>query len=286
MLTLRAAKEFKGLAGFIRLYWFGFIHAGKGVNITVQRLLLPVVLRSFFTRSKTLVVLHHYDKREQLSPMYHWNMRMLLWLLKSGYNNLGVVVVAPYWKTWLEQQGVSGHHIFHFPNLFNPDTYKPSAAIVKKKQVYLGQYGAKQHPHVAQIAEALTAHGYHCFYTTPYPEVAMPDAQVPVLHLSFAQYLKALQESVYTICLSAFNEGWNRTAHESLMAGTPVVGNMAGGLGDLLHEALQAVALQTNEVLEVILQNRNIHIPPAFIEQYHIRQISYYAKPIEVFCKA
>lgn len=281
----RANGTFKGVTGFVRLWRYAFNQAGAGVNLTVQRLFVPVLLKGLFTRSKTLVVLHHYDKREPLSPLYHWNFRLLVWLLKIGYRNAAVVVVAPYWENLLKQLGIGHDKVFTFPNLFNPTMYQPTPGVTKKKQVYLGQHGAKQHPMIHEIAKALQAHGYTCYYTTPFPEQAQPEAAVPVWCLSHQAYLQALQESVYTVCVSAFNEGWNRIAHESLLAGTPVVGNFAGGLGNLLQQAEQVLVTNANEAVSVILQNRNMHIPSAFIERYHIQQISYYAKPIVAFCR-
>jgi hypothetical protein len=69
-----------------------------------------------------------------------------------------------------------------------------------------------------------------------------------------------------------------------MLLGTPVIGNNAGGLGQLLREAEQPIVSTKDEVVALIQQNQNIYIPNVFLKQYHINQISYYAKPLVVYC--
>lgn len=281
----RAIKEFKGLKGFLLLWYFAFKQANGGINITVQRMALPVFLMGILRRSKTIVILHHYDRKEQNSWFYHFNMKWLIYLLKIDTQKLRVVVVAQYWKDWLIDSGVKESNIDVIPNLFDNKLYEDVKTVTPKKhQIYLGQYGAKQHPMAFKIAEELTALGYYCFFTTPYANVALAHQNYVVKQLAFDEYLKEIASSLYTVCLTSFNEGWNRTAHESLLLGTPVIGNHAGGLGQLLKEASQPIVSTKEEVVALILQKKHIYIPDVFLKQYHINQISYYAQPLVAYC--
>lgn len=285
MVEQRTNTNFKGLDGFVKLWIYAFKNARGSVNVTVQRLFLPVLLASVFYNTKVIVVLHHYDKKENNSLFYHFNFWLMLYLVRLNLNRLKVVVVADYWRNWLLQQGVNQDSICTVPNLFNNEVYTSlKTSTPKKQQIYLGQFGAKQHPIIFDLAKELTHHGYTCFFTTPHPHNQHISPNFSVKHLQFDDYLKELGASLYTVCLSSFNEGWNRTAHESLLLGTPVIGNNVGGLGQLLKEANQPMISTKEEVMALILQKQNIHIPETFLMRYHINQISYYAKPLEKFC--
>ncbi len=281
----RSAKNHKGLIGFLQLWWFGFKHAKGAVNITVQRLCFPVLLASIFTNKKAIVVFHHYDSREKNSFLYHLNFRLMLILLKSGCGRLKVVVVANYWQRFLLQHGVLTDDVFIMPNLFDTEIYAQAKADVKKnKQVYFGQFSTKQHPYVFEIIDQLAKNGYTCFFTTLHQHEVKVTPSYSVKSLPYSAYLQQIASSLYTVCLSDINEGWNRTAHESLLLGTPIIGNNAGGLGELLQLAHQPIINSGSEVTQIILQNRPINIPQIFFEPFDLRQISYYAKSIVAFC--
>jgi glycosyltransferase involved in cell wall biosynthesis len=281
----RIEKEFKGLKGFLLLWYYAFKHANGTINLTVQRMALPVLLMGILRRSKTIVVLHHYDRKEKNSWFYHINMKLLIYLLKIDTQKLRVVVVAQYWKDWLIQKGIKQSNIDVIPNLFDDKIYEDvKTTTLKKQQIYLGQFGAKQHPLVFEIAKELTTLGYYCFFTIPKSNEVITHQNYEVKQLTFDEYLKELASSLYTVCLTSFNEGWNRTAHESLLLGTPVIGNNAGGLGQLLREANQPIISTKEEVVALILQKKKIYIPDVFLKQYHINQFSYYAQPLVAYC--
>ncbi len=285
LVECRVEKNYHGLSGFITLWQYAFGCAKGSINLTVQRLFLPVLLASILRNKNVVVVIHHYDKLEQNSLFYHLNFRLMLYLLRLNLAKFKVVVVADYWRSWLVEHGVNQDSIYTIPNLFDDEVYNSvKASTHKKQQIYLGQYGVKQHPMVFELAETLTQQGLTCFFTTPYEGAAKTFPTYSVKHLPFDDYLKEIAASLYTVCISSFNEGWNRTAHESLLLGTPVIGNQVGGLGQLLDEAQQPIVSTKEEVIALILQKQNIHIPLEFLMRYHINQILYYAKPLEAFC--
>lgn len=284
--TYRIGVSLKGIVGFLKLWAYAWQHTFANVNITVQRMALPVIIKSILTQKKAIIVLHHYDKNEKRNALYHLNAYLLFKVLSLGLNNVKVVVVANYWKTFLLNKGVDAASIVLFPNLF--DASKHSAEPLQKtsNRIYFGQYGTKQLAEVHHLIHQLAQQGYESFFTTPHHDEAVEDKNFSVLHLPFDAYKKVIQQSAYAVCLSAFNEGWNRVAHECLLLGTHVIGNDAGGLGELLKGANQPVVNHVDEVYALITSKQNWPINQTFLKQYDISQISYYAVPIIQFCKA
>lgn len=280
----RLHGAFKGIKGFLALWSHAFRKAGAPVVITVQRMALPVILRSFFSRSKVIIVFHHYDEREKRNIVYHLNAWLLFGVLSLGLRNVRVVTVAPFWRDFLLARGVPESCVTVIPNLFDPARYSPFHAE-KKKRVYFGQAGNKQHEGVSELVQRLHEAGYECFFTTPLEAPDHQAASYKVLHLDFEAYCRMVAASSYTVCFSAINEGWNRIAHESVLLGTTVIGNRAGGLGELLAEAGQLIAGSPGEVYQAIITGRQAVPAPEFISKYHISRISYYAGPITRFCK-
>lgn len=269
----------------LTLWKYVFAHSNASLVITVQRMAVPAILKSLFTRNKVLVVFHHYDKREKLSLFYHLNAWLLFKLLSAAPAHVRVVVVAGFWSDFLIARGVPSSAILHFPNLFDTGKYQLHNHTQKNdKQICFGQYSAKQHASAFELIEKLNEQGYECFFTAPYESKTGVKKEVKVLHLTFDEYLEKLASSSYVVCLGAFNEGWNRVAHESLLCGSNVIGYESGGLTDLLRQSGQFLVADTNEAYEVITQNKKREINSGFLKQYDLSQISYYAKPIISFC--
>ncbi len=283
--THRYKANVVGWLGACKLWLFAFKHAGKGVNLTVQRLAFPVWLKSLFLGAKVIVVFHHYDKREQRSALHQLQFKLLLLLARLRLNNFKLVVVAPFWKMFFIEHAVPSETILYFPNLFDTKQYRQySDDTTKSKIVYLGQFGEKQHEEVFTLVKRLHKAGYTPVFTTLNPDTVEQHQNFEVRYLSKEEYKKLLASACYTVCLSRFNEGWNRTAHESLLLGTPVIGNAAGGLGDLLSEANQTCVKDVDEALQKITEGISFHLPDPFVHRYDISQIPYYAKPIVEFC--
>jgi hypothetical protein len=109
--------------------------------------------------------------------------------------NLMDDIVTKYTKMESSFAWGDGEYIFE-PDI--PEDVK--IKTVKKQQIYLGQFGAKQHPFVFDIAEELTALGYYCFFTTPYSTDIHTHQYYDVKHLALDEYLKELAASLYTVC--------------------------------------------------------------------------------------
>ena len=281
----RLTGKFKGLSGMLALWKYVFAHSDASLVITVQRMAVPAILKSIFTRNKVLVVFHHYDRREKLSLFYHLNAWLLFKILSAAPAHVRVVVVAGFWADFLITKGVPSSAILHFPNLFDNSKYQLYRHTPKKdKQICFGQYSAKQHASVFELIAELNEQGYDCFFTTPYENETGAKENINVLHLAFNEYLEKIASSAYVVCLGAFNEGWNRVAHESLLCNTNVIGYESGGLTDLIRQSGQFLVADRKEAYEVITGSQEREISSGFLKQYDLSQISYYAKPIISFC--
>lgn len=286
LTVFRYPQQTKGLASFIKLWLYAFKQATANVQITVQRLAIPVMLACLFRRKSMILVWHHYHPQQEHSLFYHLNAKLVIQLLKSGWGAVQVVVVSEYWKTWLINKGVSEEQIHLIPNLYEVSEYEIYKTTIKQpKQICFGQYGVKQHPDIFSLISQLSALGFYCYFTTPNQTASKKAATYEVLHLSYKAYLTQLASSQYTVCFSAFPEGWNRLAHESLLVGTSVIGNDAGGLGLLLKEAQQPIISTPMQAISIIANPTNHPIPEAFLQRYDIKQISYYAGSLVVFCR-
>ena len=98
-------------------------------------------------------------------------------------------------------------------------------------------------------------------------------------------YLKNMSQSLYTIAFIAINEGWNRVSHESILVGTTLIGNDAGGLGDLLNESGSLIANQTQQFIDHILNNHQTQVEQNFIQKYDEQNAENFLNPIVEFLK-
>lgn len=284
LTTKRYTQKQKGFLGAIQLWWFAFQSAGKGVNITVQRLFLPVLLKAILTNSKVILVFHHYDVREKMGVLYHANFGLIKHLLALNLSRVHLVVVAKFWVDFWTDLGVGEAQISLFPNLFNAEEYRSFHTIEKQNKVFLGQYSIKNNPVVLNLAKQLHLKGYEVFFSTVNPKEEGHFDGYTIKHYNRVDYLTQIAQSKATVCMIGIHEGWNRVAHESILLHTPVISTPSGGLTELVVQSGQQLVHQSDEIVALI--EKEIHFIPnqTFIERYHIGQISYYAQPIVRFC--
>ncbi|MCC7532846.1 MAG: hypothetical protein IT246_02770 [Bacteroidia bacterium] len=281
----RYNKNTNGIFSIFKLWLFAFKHASNGINITVQRLLLPVLLKSIVANGKVILVFHHYDVNENKGQLYRLQFMLLKTIVRLNLSKLTIVVVANFWKDFFINEGINPKQIHLFPNFFDTQHYTQFKTTAKtKKQIYLGQYGEKQHPEIFRLAEMLNRDGYHCIFSTLDKTLIQTTNTYEVNYFTTTDYLKMIANCTYTVCLTKFNEGWNRTAHESLLLGVPVIGNCAGGLCELLQQAEQDIVSTAEQAYQIIKSNKEFTLAHNFIANYDIKQIPYYAKPIVSFC--
>lgn len=192
-------------------------------------------------RSTNIAVIHHLDSSLSLQPakLYQYFCDKFLYNHKNRFDR--IITVASYWKKRLIADGFTNVSIIY--NSFDIkdytfskktiDDFKIKYNLTGKPIVYLGNCqklkGVVESFNALKNIDAI-------FVTSGVKDVELP---VENLFLCFEEYKILLSSADVVLTMSKFNEGWNRTAHEASLCGTPVIGSGAGGMGELLEIAEQ-----------------------------------------------
>lgn len=207
-------------------------------------------------RAKNIAVIHHIDNTvsavPKLTELFQWFCnKALLWNKKRWFK---IIAVAECWKNLLSDMGLNNIEVIY--NSFDVDAYKiPSSAIEEfrrkngwgeKPLLYLGNCQRKKG--VVEVYNALKNMDVY-MVTSGNSDVTLP---IPNLYLSYEEYRLLLASSDLVLTMSLFQEGWNRTAHEAILCGTPVVGSGSGGMKELLSMAHQTVCTSFEELPVIV----------------------------------
>jgi glycosyltransferase involved in cell wall biosynthesis len=198
------------------------------------------------------LLIHHIDWRG--SP------RVSRWLQQIEYAVLryltprrtSIVVVSKVWARHLARLGFRDITIIY--NAFEIDRYQVSPG---EKEGVLQRYEL-QGQRLAYVGNGLKRKGVHLataalagsgvrIISTGVQSDAPSDAALTVLNLPFDDYIALLSCCEVAVLLSQFREGWNRTAHEAVLLGVPVIGAPRGGMRELLGLTGQAYASTTEQ---------------------------------------
>ena len=122
-------------------------------------------------------------------------------------------------------------------------------SLPDKPVIYLGKNSKPKTYEAYRLVRPL-ARDYLIITTGPVKEFDGPVH----LDLDFPGYSSLLHFCSVTLLLPGFSEGWSRIAHESLICGTPVIGNGKGGMRELLEKTHQVICSQNRpgEILRLI----------------------------------
>lgn len=278
--SLRANKVFKGIAHF-QLLWWSFLHANFDINIVVARCALSAVIRNLFTARRTIIVLHYFDERDRKGFALKVYYKLLFFCLRNmRHKHVSICAVAPYWVDYFEKMVHHNIPVFLYPNLFDTNLYVSYKTTVKKKQIHLGQFSAKNDEAIFRVAKRLTKLGYTCYFTTLLQKEETVCADYEVRYVSFETYLKDMAESEYTLAYTRINEGWNRIAHESILVGTDVIGVNRGGLGDLLAQSGSLVAATEDDFVQLVEEKQKSSWVPEFTPTFDRSNTGVFTEPI------
>lgn len=222
-------------------------------DVTIRGFVPALALGLRKARGRQIVLIHHLD--HSAVPHAGVSSRLERLFEKALHRAHRLVVVSPFWEKWFSARfpelAISVIH-----NGFDVDHYTISP---EETSGFREQFGFDDRP-IVYLGNCQRAKGvveaYEALRNSPYQLVTSgrPDVELPCRHLdiSFEDYRKLLAASDVVLAVSRFLEGWHRTAHEALLAGTPVVGLPAGGLGDLLEGAGQVVIASTTDLPEAI----------------------------------
>lgn len=209
-------------------------------DVTIRGFLPTVALAFRRARGRQITLIHHLDHSPIAQPL----MSSILerFFTKALPRAHRLVVVSPYWKKQFSAL-VPEMPIDIIHNGFDVDAYAVSPEDCRALR---DRFGLDERP-LVYLGNCRRGKGvieaYEALHHLPYQLVTSGrrEVDVPCTHLDLTtgEYRQLLAAADVVLAVSIFQEGWNRTAHEALLAGTPVVGIPAGGLGDLLEGAGQ-----------------------------------------------
>ncbi len=284
--TIRFPQYFIGLLAYFKLQSLSFkaLHSAQ-TALVVSRMAWVVLFKQVLKQHfKSLVVLHHLDWSVPSSKFYKIYLQSFLYVLnRFKIQGIGIIVVSPFWLKEL-QQNYPHLRVFLFPNLFNPIDYETYITKTKSNYIHLGQWSWKNDSAITELAKQLYMQGYTCYFSSNNPEEQCHHEFYDVICEDHSAYLKRMASAQWTLALSSYKEGWNRTAHESILVGTPVIGYANGGLSDLLQLSHSKIVKSPNEAFSLICQNApHISNCSSLIEQFHTNKCSQYLQPILQF---
>ncbi len=185
-------------------------------------------------KGRRIITLFHYDPDEQGKA---WRYRFFFKRFLRAAKNAKIVVISRHWKRYLEEQGIA--NLALIPCAFDTSRYQASCQREELLQrfglpdlpiVYLGK---NSRPKTLSAYRSLQHLSGECLLVTSGPT---REFSGPVhLSLDFPDYVSLLHHACVTVVMPDFAEGWSRIAHESVLCGTPVLGNGRGGMGELLE---------------------------------------------------
>lgn len=212
------------------------------------------VYAGIFTKGfkKKILVIHHYNSKENGYPVIRNILKMRFF---SAINNFDhVVVVSEYWKDFIGKYVDPGKvRVIH--NSFDIKTIE-NISIQLNKNDFKARYNIPNDKIIVYAGNALKVKGFMDVIAKLDPDKYFiitsggKDGPINHLHLSldYTGYIQLLCVSDVTVILSKLEEGWNRIAHESMLCGTPVIGNGIAGLGELLRNAEQLIYNQDQDL--------------------------------------
>lgn len=215
--------------------------------------------------SRKILMWHHYDPdafaggRIMLGLFYELLFKRLL--RHAGEIDC-LVVEGTYWRSFFTRFPFRRIEIIYNAfDLAGYETHRDRVAAVRHQlnpenriMIYVGQL--LRYKGVREIHGALGSSDRYLLVGS-----GARDADLPIRHFSgtFDEYKHMLAACDVSLSMSKMWEGWNRTAHESLLVGTPVIGNGVGNSGELLEGAGQRIVHGAGELpgaVEEVLSRR------------------------------
>lgn len=185
---------------------------------------------------RVVLLVHHYDPRGGFfgARLYNWFFFQLMSIFKHRLS--AVVVVSEFWRRFLRRKGFTNIYVIYnsfdtelIKKIRDSDTFLNLPRMLQEKEyVYVGKNGANKIGHSEILA--IKASGYGVVETGTGRRL---EGVTQLGDLKYTDYLSILKHARFISLYPGFSEGWNRTAHEAGMLGTPVVGWPRGGMIEL-----------------------------------------------------
>jgi glycosyltransferase involved in cell wall biosynthesis len=229
-------------------------------DLVITNLTGNVFAAIFLFWKKRCVVIHHIDWRG--SPPLSRRLQMLevfvlRWLTPRS---TAIVVVSRSWARQLRRLGFRDVTVIY--NAYDLSKYRSdperTARLLKEhglegqRLAYIGNGLKRKGCHLA--AQALASQPVRLISTGVKSDIENTP-NLSVLNLPFEDYLSLLGACEVAVLLSQFREGWNRTAHECVLLGVPVIGSPRGGMRELLRETRQRFASTSEQARRKFVAN-------------------------------
>lgn len=278
----RFRENYRGILGWIRLFFLSFSAAKADVVITVARLAWPVFLRNLFSKNKMILVLHNYDITDGKPGLYYRLLDIFLRKAAKKPSRIALVVVAKYWSDFLKTHFGIDKNVFLFPNTFPMAklAFYRDVVTKNKRLIHLGQYSGKIDKKAYRLLiHTLEARGFGCYFSS---ERDLKNVEFPITVFNTHEaYLKQMALSAYTVILNSIDEGWNRVAHESFLVGTQVIAFPKGGLKELVETGNGFLVQDVQEAIGLIISETQKNIDEDALEAFDASHTREWAKPIQ-----
>ena len=204
-------------------------------------------------RGKRIVIMFHFDLNETEKKRKH---QFFFNRFLKNAKNAKVIVIAQYWKNYLEALGLNDIEVIYCA--YDVERYKRYLS----KEDFLEKYGLPDKPiiYLGKNSIPKTWDAYNTIKPLEKDYLIVTTGHMrnfngPIhLDLNFEDYCSFLHFCSVTLLLPRFAEGWSRIAHESLICGSPVIGNGKGGMRELLENANQPIPGENNprEIIHMV----------------------------------
>jgi len=192
-------------------------------------------------RAKRVIIMFHFDLEETKKKKKH---QFFFNRFLKNAQNAQIVVISQYWKNYLLSLGLGNIEVIYcaydvgrYKQYISKQDFLQKFGLPDKPIIYLGKNSKPKTLNAYKIVKSLE-NDYLIITTGPKKEFNGPVH----LDLNFNAYSSLLHFCTVTLLLPKFSEGWSRIAHESLICGTPVIGNGRGGMRELLEKTNQIIS--------------------------------------------
>lgn len=235
-----------------------------------------LALGKFSSSKKNIVIVHHVD--ENLKKKKIFGGLFLNRIIRNLNKMDKVIVVSKFWRDYLTERGVKNIEViynsftaedYHFTNEQRRNFKKRFDIPLDKPLIYIGQNGKGKG--IEKVLNVIDTSKYHVVLTG---RKKYKSDKIETYYFEEGDFPLFLASCDVVITMSTMVEGWNRTAHEAILAGTPVIGSGTGGMKELLVDSGQMILEDFDdlniEIEKSLLTNfANSDIAKNYIKQFN-----------------
>lgn len=227
-----------------------FMHFPSDIIIMDRK---SLAFKSLQKDSLNIGIVHHYDPN---GTKNQFKKRLLQKTTHKGIKHADVLVtVSNYWKECYLNMGYPKvetiYNAYDLPPISLAEITKFKAdkfADANTPIIYIGKYAPGKG--VEETYHALKNEGYTLVSTGK----NQPEFETRHFFLPYKEFLMLLACCDASIHMSSMPEGWCRTAHESLLMRTPVIGSGIAGMSELIKESKQTICHDPSKLPNLLNQ--------------------------------